>query len=279
MTTVTLSVVEGYSSYCFINQVNFKSMSYSFYGRSRDISPLVMIQLLFGRFGVIFGTFFTLFGLIFLVVFMSFAKFDNISDNDPFVQGVISETFNTTTYVNDRNVIEYVYNYKSPDGIEHTGKSFSEKYFFRPGDTVNIQYNSSLPSISRIKGTRTSEIGGGWVFISVPFLLIGLGFLFFSVRKVFRDIFLLRYGKVAMGKMLTKEPTSMSINNQPVYRFYFQFVADDGKTYTATCNTHLPYWIEDEEEEKLIYDPRDPENALLVDSLPRPLRKEFRNIT
>ncbi len=70
----------------------------------------------------------------------------------------------------------------------------------------------------------------------------------------------------------------MSINNQPVYRFYFQFVADDGKTYTSTCNTHLPYRIEDEEEEKRVYDPRDPENALLVDSLPVPIRKEFRDI-
>ncbi len=145
---------------------------------------------------------------------MSFAKFDNISNDDPIVEGVIVESYRTNTYVNDVNVSEYLYRYKSNDGTEHTGTSFSEKYAFQPGDTVQVQVNSTIPSISRIKGTRTSVMGGGWIFFSFPFLLIGIGFLFFFRQKSASRYIFAPLRESSHGENIDKR-THGNVNKQP----------------------------------------------------------------
>ena len=62
--------------------------------------------------------------------------------------------------------------------------------------------------------------------------------------------------------------TNTRINNIPVYKFTFEFIADDGGTYEAIAKTHLTRNLEDENKEPLLYDQYNPSYAIMLDSLP-----------
>ena len=58
------------------------------------------------------------------------------------------------------------------------------------------------------------------------------------------------------------------MNNQTVYKLTFEFRTDDGGVYEVVSKTHLPQLLEDEAEEQLVYDPRNPARAVMLDNLP-----------
>jgi len=70
------------------------------------------------------------------------------------------------------------------------------------------------------------------------------------------------------GKIKNKAATNARINNQTVYKMIFEFQAEDTKFYEAIAKTHLPQLLEDDEKEKLLYNPLNPKHAVLIDSLP-----------
>jgi hypothetical protein len=102
----------------------------------------------------------------------------------------------------------------------------------------------------------------------MPFPLLGLGFIAFGLRRGFKANRLLAWGKVGLGVLKSKESTGSRVNGQPVYKLIFEFVADNGATYAVTSRTHLSATLEDEVEERLLYDPADPANAVMLDNLP-----------
>ena len=99
--------------------------------------------------------------------------------------------------------------------------------------------------------------------------------LFFSTRKAIRHINILRIGNLAEGKFLFKEPTNVQINNQTVYALTFEFTASDNKSYQVIAKTHHFHRLEDEAFEKLVYDPGNPQNAVLLDELPGGIKNYF----
>ena len=58
----------------------------------------------------------------------------------------------------------------------------------------------------------------------------------------------------------------------PVYRLVFQFTDESGETHEATAKTQWADGLEDEEKEALLYDPRSPSRAVMLDDLPASLR-------
>ena len=68
-----------------------------------------------------------------------------------------------------------------------------------------------------------------------------------------------------MGVLKSKEPTNTKVNGRRVYRLTFEFAADDGKLYEMTSKTHLPYNLEDDAQERLLYDPARPTYAVMLD--------------
>ncbi|MDY0280829.1 MAG: DUF3592 domain-containing protein [Salinivirgaceae bacterium] len=252
-------------------------MSYGYFGRARTVPFNLPLQLLFGRVFFLVGFIFSVVALLFLFVLGSNAKPNPFNDASPTVDGVITDIRRTNSSINEERVYQFFYTFNIGGISEKTGSSYSQQVDLQIGDTVRVLHENKDPFNSVIVGMRTGEIEPWIILFLLPVLLIGLVFVGISVRNARRDILLLKYGKVALGKLLTKERSNVTINNQPVYNIYFQFNADDGKTYTSICKTHLPYWVEDEEEEKLVYDPRDPSTALLIDSLPRKLRTFFKD--
>ncbi len=83
-----------------------------------------------------------------------------------------------------------------------------------------------------------------------------------------RGMRLLRMGNVAQGTLIGKEPTGTRINNQMVYKLTFDFADSNGMRHQTSAKTHLPYTLEDEASERVLYDPGNPSYAVLFDNLP-----------
>ena len=253
-------------------------MSYGYYEKSRNVPLFLPIKLLFGRTISIVGMVFSGIALVFILSFGAFVEPNPFNESSPSGTGVITNIVRTNTSINDQAVLEFYYIFQTNTGVEKQGVSYSQDHYLNVGDTIKVIYEPDEPYRSVIVGMRRGVIEPWIILVFLPFLLIGLILLVIAIRKANKDVKLLKFGRKALGKLITKEATNITINNKPVYNFYFQFMAEGGKTYTAVCKTHLPYWIEDEVEEKLVYDPSDPENALLIDSLPKALRTYFKEI-
>jgi hypothetical protein len=79
---------------------------------------------------------------------------------------------------------------------------------------------------------------------------------------------LLANGKIGSGRLISSEPTNTRINRRTVYKLTFEFTAEDGRTYQAVAKTHEPHHLQDEAEERLLYDAYNPAYAVLLDNLP-----------
>jgi hypothetical protein len=88
-----------------------------------------------------------------------------------------------------------------------------------------------------------------------------------GVRTGIRRRYLLSSGELALGRLKLKEPTNTRINNQTVYKYTFEFDVPGGGAYEAVAKSHKRV-LEDEDLERLVYDPRNPGDASLLDELP-----------
>jgi hypothetical protein len=154
------------------------------------------------------------------------------------------------------------------DGQTFTGVSFATGYYVPEGQRLPVEYRSSDPSISRLQGMRASAAGLVIAFVFV-IPLIGLAFVRFGLRSGLRARRLLAEGQLAHGTLVTDEETSVQVNNQPVRRLTFVFDAEGGGRYNVVANTHHAARLMDDAREPIVYDPRHPADATLIDDLPR----------
>jgi hypothetical protein len=238
----------------------------------RQIPPLVWAQVLFGGFINQFGWGFFGFGLIFLWAFGLNTDLTQLLfalrpvETAP---GVILSVESTSATVNETPVYAYSYAFRiEQQETEYRSQSYSTGRQFESGWDVTVEYLADSPDMSRIHGTRRGVFSPWVLAIVLPFPLVGLGFIIAGVVNGIAGLRLLSRGRMTVGKLSGKEPTSTRINHQPVYKLTFDFVGDDGMPQTAVAKTHKPYRLEDEAEERLLYDPRQPDRAVLLDNLP-----------
>ena len=234
----------------------------------RQISIPERLAILSGGFMSQFGWIFFGFGMIFFWVFVMnstvthWFSFRNWADGE----GTVLRIEETNAEENEENVYELIYEYKV-NGQSYTGRSYSTGYAYSEGQTVPIEYDLDYPEESRVHGLRRAMFGWEVIFV-VIFPLIGLIFILVGFRTNMKSLDLLINGKFASGKMTSKEPTNTRINEQTVYKYTFEFEADNGRTYEATGKTHLTHLLEDEETERLIYAPNDPAYSTMFDTIP-----------
>jgi len=173
----------------------------------------------------------------------------------------------TSLSINDVPVYETSYSFRSIDGLELSGVSYQTGGYVEASQSVTVQYVVSRPETSRIQGMRASRAGFGVLFVYI-FPVLGLALAMAGVRKGLRSRHLMSTGELALGRQKSKEPTSTRINNQTVYRYTFEFDAAGGGTYEVVGKTHRTHQLEDEDLERIVYDPRDPNQATLLDELP-----------
>jgi hypothetical protein len=247
------------------------------YQHKRTIPFGIMFKIWMGNPLSIIGFFFFIMGLPFALIFIPFSTLfsPSFSDEDPVTPGIIVEVIPTNSYINDVRVFEYKYKYKLKSGPVYYGTGYSTGESKNMEEEVFIQYKEDKPELSKALDLRESAFGGGIGLLTLIFPGIGLVMLFFSTRKAIRHINILRIGNLAEGKFLFKEPTNVQINNQTVYALTFEFTASDNKSYQVIAKTHHFHRLEDEAFEKLVYDPGNPQNAVLLDELPGGIKNYF----
>jgi hypothetical protein len=182
-------------------------------------------------------------------------------------EGVSTGWRQTSLTINDVRVYETSYSFRSGDGYDLTGASYQTGGYVEGGQPVTVEYVPSNPSLSRILGMRASSAGLAVSLVYI-FPIIGLALVMAGLRKGLRARRLLSTGQLAFGTLKSKEPTSTQINNQTVFRYTFEFEVPGGGRHEVVAKTHRPTVLEDEELERIVFDPRYPGEATLLDELP-----------
>ena len=236
----------------------------------RAIPLTLSIRVLLGSVMCHIGWGLMIFGMIFVWVFDAggaIRETVRFAAGTATAEGVTTDWRQTSMRINERPVYETSYSFRSADGYDVTGASYMTGRWIERGQAVTVEYVPSDPSLSRIEGSRASIAGVGVAFVYlIP--IVGLAFAMMGVRSGIRRRYLLSSGELALGKLKLKEPTNTKINNQTVYKYTFEFEVPGSGTYEATAKTHLQRKLEDEDFERLVYDPRDPNEATLLDELP-----------
>ncbi|OQX98817.1 MAG: hypothetical protein B6I20_10625 [Bacteroidetes bacterium 4572_117] len=249
------------------------------YSSERNISIGLKLKIWMSDVLTIIGGGFLLLGLPAMFAFIPFSSVfsPGFSDTDPIIEGKIIEVNRTGASINDQSVYEYVFAYNPPDGGNYEGVGYSTGCIYEVDAQVEIIYKRNQQEISKAKNLRTSSFPIWISFFVLIFPLVGAAMLYFSTKKAINAIYVLKIGEIAYGKFLNKEPTNTTVNKRRVYKYTFEFTAKDNKVYQAIAKTHLYERLEDEDVEKLVYDPDDPENAVLLDAFPLALRRFFAN--
>jgi hypothetical protein len=243
----------------------------------RHVPFSTALAVLFGGFFVQFGAGFFAFGMIFWWVFgaqadvTSWYRFSGelqrttgvalACEHTGITEGGGDHSPGTPIYR-----IEYEY-YELQGSTPITGICFATGMNPAPGQQVEIEYEPGNPAVSRIVGTRKSAIDAWGIFVAL-FPALGLIFMVLGLRGNLRAVRVLRTGKLARGKLVEKQATNTRINNRTVYRLTFEFQDEQGRIYRVSGKTHITELLEDEELERLLYDPNHPEGGVLVDALP-----------
>lgn len=183
------------------------------------------------------------------------------------VTGTITDSYETNVSINDEAVFVNSYRFTAADGRRFEDFSYATGRWHRDGDKVNVEYPAGKPHLSRIHGMQRKMFGPlGLLFGLGP--AAGLVFAYVRGRKILRTKYLLQHGRLSTGVLVDKEATGAEINDTPVYKLTFAFTSDDGREHHVVHKTHKTAALEDDNEERLLYDPLRPETALLVDTLP-----------
>jgi hypothetical protein len=236
---------------------------------SRIVPPAVRLRVLFAGAGNQTSWLLLCLGMLvfWIVVFgvdLSFTAFWGARER---ATGTVTDSQETSVTVNDRAIFVTSYRFATADGRVFEDYSYSTGRWYGDGQKVTIEYPAGKPTLSRITGMRRKMFGPGFLWVLV--VPVGsVAFFIYRMRKGLRALYLLRYGQLAQSTLVSKDPTNMSVNDQPVYKLTFAFTAQDGQEYQVSHTTHATAALEDEETERLLYDPAQPASALMVDTIP-----------
>jgi len=247
--------------------------------KTNNISLLMKISVSLSNVLALIGLVFTVIGLILTFSILSFIdlSINPIPNDSPIIEGELISTNPTNTTINERIVYEYNYIFNSPNGKTYSGVSYLNQEQSFTNNKVQVKYNSSKPENSCIVGMDTSSFPIWMLLFVIIFPIIGILLLYFGVKKGMKNIRILQFGKIALGTYNRRETTNASVNNRPVYKFYFDFIAHDNISYTATGETYQTHKVEDERLEPIIYNSVNPKEAVIIDTLPRMVRRFFKN--
>lgn len=217
-----------------------------------------------------------LFGSVFPIVFGSLTDFQStfvFKDSDPITTGVITSINRTNSSVNNQSVYAYGFSFEI-NGTTYEGQAFST-HPYSVSAPVPVQYKVDESSISKIQGTGTAPFSIWIFFSSLVFPLSGFFLIVLSVRKARKHIYLVEKGTLTTGRVTRQKRTMSKINNQRVYKVFFEFALSDGTIQEAHVKTHRTDQLGDEAKEPLVYDLLNPSSAVLLDALPKAVRDQL----
>lgn len=244
--------------------------NYSISRPPRSVSLNLKIKMLFGGSANFFAWAFISFGLVFCLAFdiaETVRELRMFSGEIMTVEGISTGYSGTNITINDETVLELRFSFKGIDNKEYQGRSFATGSYIEEGTPVPVEFNADYPKYSRIEGTRYSVMGA-WGLLILLFPLIGLTVLIFSVKSGFSKINILKNGIYAKGNLIKSYETGTEINECPVYKMIFEYRDENGQTHKTSVKTTNPDVLEDDDNEKMIYNPSNPSKAVFIDTLP-----------
>jgi hypothetical protein len=260
----------------------------------RHVPLLLRVQLMFGGLGSQFGWVFFGFGTIFfwaIFVNCEFPTWFTFWGEKATTQAVVirsAETGCTEGGGEDSSgtpiyAIEYWYpsvnvaeRQEGPvllpataeaAAVGHRGRSYAVGQTLAPGTQVTIEYLLRDPSVSHIQGMRRAIFRAAAAMVGI-FPFAGLCMLLPGCLLGLRASRLLTQGILGEARLQSKKATNVEINGQPVYKLTFQFQASDGLMHSVVVKTHETRKVEDETQEKIMYDPFNADCAVVLDALP-----------
>jgi len=239
------------------------------------------------KFRIWFGKIMSKIGLISFLFFvpftLAFVPFNDLfsasfNQNDPVTAGLIIETIETNATIDEVMVYGYRYQYELPDGSICYGTGYSTGNTKNTGDEVTVQYKQEDPEKSRAADLRNSIFGKEIGIFMLVLQGIGLLILILSILKVRPQIHILKVGALTTGKLLNREATNVKINKETVFELTFEYTASDHKTYKTVVRSFKDDPLRDDPYEKLVYDPGNPEKAVLLDQFPDGIKDLFLNL-
>jgi hypothetical protein len=244
----------------------------------RTIPSFMKFSVMFNNAYTGLGLGFTLIGGLIFVFVAPLVNFNSviITNQDPQTSGNLTEVTATTTKMSAQLIYEYRFKYSVRSQI-FSGTSYDVHQNLAQGDTVLVAYSRLNPQISVIKGMSSSAIPIWIFFFVLIFPVSGLLVLLNTTVSGLKNVELLEYGELAYGRFLNMESANMSINNQPFYKMIFEFTVGY-QNHIATAITNRPEYLQNEEGERLVYNPNDPTKSLLIGSLPLEVQLFFNSL-
>jgi hypothetical protein len=120
--------------------------------------------------------------------------------------------------------------------------------------------------VARIQGM--GRTAGGPIAVLVYIVAaIGLLMALRGIRRGLPALPLLAGGVPALGTLESKKPTNLSIDRRVIYRRFYSFTAQDGRQFQAvTTDENTTDFLD--ENEPVLYHPRNPAHAMVVKGLP-----------
>ncbi len=235
---------------------------------NRTVPRNTAITIIFGRVLTLTGWFVFAFLMIFAWGFggHSDTSFIYFTGEIKTTTGRVIESEETNMEINDRTVWLNTYEYIDDNGFEYLRNAFTSGYGMRSNQEVTVEYPVDYPEYGRIPGKRSAEFSS-WLLLSYLLPLIGLSLVYLGIRRGLRDYKMLKSGSITKAKLIQKKATNTKVNDSRVYALTFEFKAHDQKTYQKIIKTHHTAQLEDDEFERLFYDPSNPNLSTLVDDL------------
>jgi len=230
-----------------------------------DLSIRVVLGSLLGQ----VGWFLVGFGFIFVWAFDAdgaVASLFRFAGEEAVADGTVTSWRELNLQIDGEQVYETSYAF-DVGGATFTGASYATGYYVPEGTLVRVEHRASNPSVSRIQGMRASAAGVPIAFVFV-IPMIGLAFARAGLRSGLRARRLLAEGRLAQATLKVEEELPVQASRAPVHHLTFEFVADSGGTYEAVATTQNAARLTDDETERVVYDPRHPADAVLIDDLP-----------
>jgi hypothetical protein len=240
-----------------------------FVGPPRPVPLSVRLRLLFGGMANQLGWLFFGFGMIFFWIFAcetDIAALWQFRGELQTAPGIVTQCDESGFEVNDARVYTHRYQFEH-GGHSYQGVSYARGRNQSEGSQVTVEFPADRPQRSRIEGMDTA-IMPVWALAIALFPIVGMAVLGYGFHRGLVAARLLRHGNLASGRLVSKEPTGSSVNEQRVYKLVFEFAAEDGSIRQVATSTHDTARLEDELDEPLVYDPGRPDSAVLLDSLP-----------
>ncbi len=256
----------------------FKPTAISFTELPRQLPLNLKLSVWFANIFFLFGFVFTLMGGITAGIILSKADLKSFVLSDNFTKnatGTITDVKDCNSSENKHTIYRFDYTFTTEKGSNYTGHSFSTSTGLQKGDEATIEYDEEKPEHSMIKGMRTAEFPIWVVLLVLIFPFIGICFLISNFVKAKKNLNILTNGILTTGKFISKTATSTKINNQTVYKVTFEFIDAQKTPRRAEVKTHHPHKLQDEAQEPVVYLPEQTENAVMLDVLPKIVRRFF----